>query len=153
MTPPSAGIVLYRRRGPELQVFLIHMGGPYWAHKDEGAWSIPKGEYGADEEPLQAAQREFLEETGAPAPIAGPFLPLEPVRQRSGKLVCAWAVEGDFDPATLASNLFTLEWPPHSGTLQQFPEADRAAWFALPEARRRIITGQVPLLDQLQLAL
>jgi predicted NUDIX family NTP pyrophosphohydrolase len=124
------------------------MGGPLWAHKDAGAWSIPKGEYAADEEPLQAAQREFLEETGAP--VTGPFQPLEPIRQRSGKLVSAWATQGEFDPSQLKSNLFTLEWPPGSGRMQQFPEADRAAWFPLAEARSRIISGQAALLDQLE---
>ncbi|HWW20807.1 MAG TPA: NUDIX domain-containing protein [Steroidobacteraceae bacterium] len=148
MKPPSAGILLYRRRQNELQVFLIHMGGPLWAHKDAGAWSIPKGEYGADEEPLQAAQREFHEETGAR--VSGPFLGLQPIRQRSGKMVSAWATEGEFDPAQLRSNLFTLEWPPGSGRMQQFPEADRGAWFSLAEAGGRIIPGQQGLLAELQ---
>jgi predicted NUDIX family NTP pyrophosphohydrolase len=148
MTAPSAGIVLYRRREAQLQVLLIHMGGPYWAHKDEGAWSIPKGEYDADEEPLQAAQREFLEETGAS--LSGPFLALQPIRQRNGKMVSAWAAEGDFEPSQLKSNLFMLEWPPRSGRMQQFPEADSAAWFSLAEARGRIIAGQAALLEQLQ---
>ena len=148
MKSPSAGILLYRRHAQALQVFLIHMGGPLWAHKDAGGWSIPKGEYGADEEPLQAAQREFQEETGAQ--VSGPFLALQPIRQRSGKLVSAWAAEGDFDPTQLKSNLFTLEWPPGSGRMQQFPEADRGAWFTLPDARLRIIAGQAALLEQLQ---
>jgi predicted NUDIX family NTP pyrophosphohydrolase len=148
MTATSAGIVLYRRRGGELQVFLIHMGGPLWAHKDTGAWSIPKGEYGADEQPLQAAQREFMEETGSA--VSGPFVALEPIRLRSGKMVLAWATEGDFDPSQLKSNLFTLEWPPRSGRLQQFPEADRGAWFSLPAASVRVAAGQGALLDQLQ---
>jgi predicted NUDIX family NTP pyrophosphohydrolase len=147
MTAPSAGILLYRRCQDELQVFLIHMGGPLFAHKDAGAWSIPKGEYGPDETPLAAAQREFLEETGSP--ISGPFRELAPIRQRSGKVVSAWAVEGELDPSTLHSNLFTLEWPPHSGRMQQFPEADRAAWFSIADARERLIAGQAPLLDQL----
>jgi predicted NUDIX family NTP pyrophosphohydrolase len=147
MTAPSAGILLYRRYQHELQVFLIHMGGPFWAHKDAGAWSIPKGEYGADETALAAAQREFLEETGSP--ISGSFLELQPIRQRNGKLVSAWAVEGEFDPASLHSNLFTLEWPPRSGRMQEFPEADRGAWFSIADARERMIAGQAPLLDQL----
>lgn len=148
MKPTSAGILLYRRRAGELQVFLIHMGGPLWASKDAGAWSIPKGEYGPDEEPLQAAQREFFEETGGQ--VTGPFLSLTPIRQRSGKVVSAWAVEGDFDPAQLTSNLFTLEWPPGSGRMQQFPEADRGDWFSLAEAAPKIIAAQVALLDQLR---
>jgi predicted NUDIX family NTP pyrophosphohydrolase len=148
MTAPSAGIVLYRRHGPQLQVLLIHMGGPYWAHKEQGAWSIPKGEYGPDEEPLQAAQREFFEETGAH--VSGPFLALQPIRQRNGKMVSAWAAEGEFEPSQLKSNLFTLEWPPRSGRMEQFPEADRAAWFSLAEAGDRIIAGQAALLEQLQ---
>jgi predicted NUDIX family NTP pyrophosphohydrolase len=144
----SAGIVLYRRRERQLQVLLVHMGGPFWAKKDQGAWSIPKGEYGADEEPLQAARREFQEETGAS--VYGPFLALQPIRQRNGKTVMAWASEGEFDPAQLKSNLFTLEWPPRSGRMQQFPEVDRAAWFSLSEACARIIAGQEALLEQLQ---
>jgi predicted NUDIX family NTP pyrophosphohydrolase len=144
----SAGILLYRRREGELQVLLVHMGGPFWANKDRGAWSIPKGEYGADEAPLAAAQREFEEETGARA--NGPFLALQPIRQRNGKTVTAWASEGEFDPTLLKSNLFTLEWPPRSGRMQQFPEADRAAWFSLSEARSRVIAGQEGLLEQLQ---
>jgi predicted NUDIX family NTP pyrophosphohydrolase len=148
MKAPSAGILLYRRCEAQLQVFLIHMGGPVWAHKDAGAWSIPKGEYGPEEEPLQAAQREFLEETGAP--VNGPFIRLEPIRQRSGKVVSAWAAEGEFDPAQLKSNLFSLEWPPGSGRIQQFPEADRGAWFSLADAKRLILAGQAALLDQLQ---
>jgi predicted NUDIX family NTP pyrophosphohydrolase len=148
MKSPSAGILLYRCRDAQLQVFLIHMGGPLWIHKDAGAWSIPKGEYDQDEEPLQAAQREFHEETGAR--VSGPFLSLEPIRQRSGKVVSAWATEGDFDPEQLRSNLFTLEWPPGSGRMQQYPEADRGAWFSLPDARAKINAGQLALLEQLQ---
>jgi predicted NUDIX family NTP pyrophosphohydrolase len=147
MTAPSAGILLYRRYQDELQVFLIHMGGPLFAHKDAGAWSIPKGEYAPNETAFAAAQREFLEETGSP--ISGSFRELEPIRQRNGKVVSAWAVEGELDPSTLHSNVFTLEWPPHSGRMQQFPEADRAAWFSIADARERIIPGQAPLLDQL----
>jgi predicted NUDIX family NTP pyrophosphohydrolase len=148
MTAQSAGILLYRHHpSGELQVLLIHMGGPYWLRKDAGAWSIPKGEYLSDEEPLQAAQREFEEETGMK--VAGPFLALEPVRQHNGKQVMAWAAQGDFDTAMLRSNLFTLEWPPHSGKMQPFPEADRAEWFSLADARDRMIAGQAPLLEQL----
>ena len=148
MTARSAGIVLYRRQQGEWQVLLLHMGGPFWSAKDAGAWTIPKGEYGSDEEPLAAAQREFLEETGHT--VTGTFAQLAPIRQRSGKIVSAWAVEGDFDPSQLRSNVFSLEWPPRSGKLQQFPEADRAEWFSLPEARTKIIAAQLPLLDQLR---
>jgi predicted NUDIX family NTP pyrophosphohydrolase len=148
MTARSAGILLYRQQpAGELQVFLIHMGGPYWSHKDAGAWSIPKGEYGDEEQPLQAARREFEEETGAV--LDGSFLPLESIRQRNGKQVTAWAVRGDFDPAQLRSNLFSLEWPPRSGKIQQFPEADRCDWFSLADARSRMISGQALLLDRL----
>jgi len=143
----SAGILLYRYRDGEPQVLLLHAGGPFWVHKDDGAWTIPKGEYGAGEEPLQAAQREFLEETGAP--VSGAFMSLEPIRQRNGKIVSAWAVEGDFDPAQLRSNLFSMEWPPRSGRMKEFPEADRAAWFTLEQARTKMIAGQAALLDQL----
>jgi len=147
VTVRSAGIVLYCYRDGELRVLLLHPGGPFWARRDEGAWSIPKGEYGADEEPLQAAQREFLEETGAA--VHGPFLPLDPIRQRSGKIVTAWAAAGEFDTAALRSNPVTLEWPARSGRLQQFPEVDRAGWFTLAQARQKILPAQVPLLDQL----
>ena len=143
----SAGILLFRRRAGELQVFLVHPGGPFWARRDKGAWSIPKGEQRADEDPLQAARREFLEETGAP--IDGTFLGLPPAKQRGGKLVTAWAVEGDFDPAQLRSNMFELEWPPKSGRRQSFPEVDRGAWFNIDEARSRLLSGQVPLLAAL----
>lgn len=144
----SAGIVLYRHDAAgELQVFLIHMGGPFWSHKDAGAWSIPKGEYGDDEEPLQAARREFEEETGL-AP-ADPLVPLGTIQRHTGKQVAAWAMRGDFDPAQLRSNLFSLEWPPHSGKLQQFPEADRGEWFSLAAARVKMIRGQAQLLDRL----
>jgi predicted NUDIX family NTP pyrophosphohydrolase len=147
MTARSAGILLYRRRDRELQVFLAHPGGPYWAHKDLGAWTIPKGEYPDSEEPLQAARREFLEETGFA--VEGPFIALDPVRQTNGKIVSAWAAEGEIDPTRLRSNLFSIEWPPQSGKMQQFPEVDRGAWFLLEQARVKMIAAQVPLLDQL----
>jgi predicted NUDIX family NTP pyrophosphohydrolase len=140
--------VLYRWRQGELQVLLLHMGGPYWSHKDAGAWTIPKGEYRPDEDALIAAQREFLEETGQS--ISGSFLPLTPIKQRNGKIVTAWAIEGDFEPSQLRSNLFSMEWPPRSGQLQQFPEVDRAAWFTAPQAREKMIAGQAALMDQLQ---
>ncbi len=137
---------MYRRRG-ELEVFLVHPGGPFWAKKDAGAWSIPKGEIGAGEEPLQAAQREFLEETGFP--IGGEFRPLELLKQSGGKSVHAWAVEADCDPSELRSNLFSLEWPPKSGQTREFPEVDRAAWFTIPQAREKILKGQIGFIDQL----
>ncbi|MGO9594569.1 MAG: NUDIX domain-containing protein [Steroidobacteraceae bacterium] len=140
----SAGIVLYRKRLGILEIFLVHPGGPYWARKDNGAWSIPKGEYEQGEEALQAAQREFLEETGVA--VNGPFLALAPVRQPSGKMITAWAAEGDLDPTRLRSNTFSLEWPPKSGVMQSFPEVDRGAWFSLADARSKLSPGQRPLL-------
>jgi predicted NUDIX family NTP pyrophosphohydrolase len=130
-----------------LEVFLVHPGGPFWARKDAGAWSLAKGEYGPSEDPLEAAKREFQEETGFPA--EGEFLPLGDVRQPGGKQVTAWAFRGDFDPARLRSNRFTLEWPPRSGRWREFPEVDRGAWFTLAEARRRLHPGQRPLLETL----
>jgi len=130
-----------------LEVMLVHPGGPYWARKDDGAWSLPKGEIEAGEEPLAAARREFAEETGAS--VDGEFLPLTPVRLRSGKVVHAWALRADFDPATLHSNLFSMEWPPRSGEQREFPEADRAAWFDIATARLKIHPGQAPLLEDL----
>ena len=143
----SAGVLLYRRRTDGVEVFLVHPGGPFWARKDAGAWTIPKGEIEPGEEPLAAALREFSEETGSV--VDGAFQPLGSVRMRSGKVVFAWACEGDIDPATIRSNVFTMEWPPRSGRQQQFPEADRAAWFPLTEARKRILLAQAPLLDGL----
>jgi predicted NUDIX family NTP pyrophosphohydrolase len=142
----SAGLLLYRCRG-ELEVFLVHPGGPFWSKKDAGAWSIPKGEIAEGEDPLQAAKREFVEETGFS--IDGEFRPLDPVKQSGGKVVQAWAVEADCDPAELHSNRFSIEWPPKSGKTREFPEVDRAAWFNIPEARRRINAGQIGFLDQL----
>jgi predicted NUDIX family NTP pyrophosphohydrolase len=147
MARHSAGLLMYRRRGG-LEVLLVHPGGPFWTGKDLGAWSMPKGEFDPGEDPLAAAQREFREETGLAA--AGEFIPLTPRKQPSGKIIEAWAVEGDCDPAAIRSNLFTLEWPPHSGRQQQFPEVDRAAWFSLAEAREKIIKGQVGFLEELQ---
>lgn len=144
----SAGLLMFRRtpRGPE--VLLAHPGGPFWARRDDLAWTLPKGEIGADEEPLAAARREFLEETGfASAP---PFLPLGELRQKSGKRIAAWAFEGDADPAALVSNPFELEWPPRSGRLQSFPEVDRVQWFGLELARRKLIAGQAPFVDALE---
>jgi predicted NUDIX family NTP pyrophosphohydrolase len=143
----SAGILLYRIRHAAIEVLLVHPGGPYWKTKDDGAWSIPKGEFSGAEDPLVAARREFLEETGVA--IEGDLRALKPIQQSGGKIVHAWAVEGDLDPRTIVSNTFDIEWPPRSGRLQSFPEIDRAAWFALPEATRKILRGQVPLLEEL----
>jgi predicted NUDIX family NTP pyrophosphohydrolase len=145
----SAGLLLYRVRDGEAEVLLGHMGGPFWARKDERAWSIPKGEYDDDEDPLAAARREFAEETGS-APPEGEALPLGEVRQSAGKRVVAWALHADLDPATVRSNTFAMEWPPRSGRQQEFPEIDRAEWFGLAAARRRVVKGQVPLLDALE---
>jgi predicted NUDIX family NTP pyrophosphohydrolase len=142
----TAGLLLYRRGG-DLEVFLVHPGGPFWANKDTGAWSLPKGEIEEDEDPLQAAKREFTEETGFP--IDGEFRRLEPIKQRGGKLVQAWVVEADCDASRVRSNLFSMQWPPKSGRLQQFPEIDRAQWFNIEEARKRINQSQVRFLDQL----
>jgi len=125
----------------------VHPGGPLWAKKDEGAWSIPKGEIDADEAPLAAARREFEEELGSP--VSGQFIALAPIRQASGKVVHAWAVEADFDPATFTSGMFSMEWPPRSGQQQEFPEVDRAEWFSIDNARRKINKAQIELLDQL----
>jgi predicted NUDIX family NTP pyrophosphohydrolase len=130
-----------------LEVLLVHPGGPFWAKKDDGAWSIPKGEFADGEEPLDAAKREFEEETGIPA--VGDFIALESLKQPSGKLVFAWAVRSDFDPSRLKSNTFSMEWPPKSGRQQEFPEVDKAEWFNVEAARRKILKGQAPFLDQL----
>lgn len=144
----SAGILLYRMRGGEIEVFLVHPGGPFWARKDEGAWSIPKGEYVANDDPLATAKREFHEETGFE--VGRSFHPLTPLKQPSGKVISAWAVEGDVDAADVKSNTFSLEWPPHSGKTQEFPEVDRGAWFDLPTAQAKLQPGQRGFLDQLQ---
>ncbi|HEX5369661.1 MAG TPA: NUDIX domain-containing protein [Dehalococcoidia bacterium] len=143
----SAGLLLYRRRNGVLEVLLAHPGGPFWAKKDQGAWSIPKGEIDAGEDPLQAAIREFEEETGHRP--SGDFVPLSDVRQAGGKVVFAWAVEGDLDAATIKSNTFSVEWPPRSGRVVEFPEIDRVAWFSIEEASNRILKGQLPLLSEL----
>ena len=143
----SAGLLLFLCGENGLEVLLIHPGGPFWAKKDDGAWSIPKGEYGAGDDPLSAALREFEEETGTGA--QGEFLPLGEVRQPGGKAVTAWAVEQDLDAASLRSNLFEMEWPPKSGKTQSFPEVDRAQWFTISEARRKLLKGQTPFLDRL----
>jgi predicted NUDIX family NTP pyrophosphohydrolase len=143
----TAGLLLFRRVD-ELEVFLIHPGGPFWAKKDAGAWSLPKGELAEGEEPLAAAKREFSEETGFP--IDGEFLRLEPLKQSGGKVVHAWAVEADCDPAELRSNRFSMEWPPKSGRTQEFPEVDRGGWFNMAEARQKILAKQSGFLDQLR---
>lgn len=147
MPKTSAGILLYRFADGGLQVLLVHPGGPFWQRKDAGAWSIPKGEASESEDLLSAALREFREETGSAA--EGPAVSLGRVRQRAGKVVHAWAVRCDFDPERLRSNHFEMEWPPRSGRIGSFPEVDRAAWFDVPEARRRILAAQEPLLDAL----
>jgi len=143
----SAGLLMYRRSGGTLEVLLVHPGGPFWMKKDAGAWSIPKGEYETGEEALAAAAREFQEETGLVA--RGPYTPLTPIRQQGGKVVEAWAFEGDCDAESLKSTTFSLEWPRGSGRRQEFPEVDRAGWFGLDEARRKILPAQAALLDEL----
>jgi len=148
MSKKSAGILLFRGSATSLEVFLVHPGGPFWAKKDDGAWSIPKGEFDDSEDPLSAALREFGEETGGSA--QGETIALGPIRQAGGKLVYAFAIESDFDVDTLKSNTFVMEWPPRSGKQREFPEVDRASWFSLTDARRRILKGQAALLDELE---
>jgi predicted NUDIX family NTP pyrophosphohydrolase len=149
MPTRSAGILLHRTGADGgVEVLLVHPGGPFWARKDAGAWSIPKGEVAEGEDPLACARREFAEELGAPVP-EGTATPLGEVRQKAGKIVTAWAVEGDLDPASVVSNTFAMEWPRGSGRLRDFPEVDRAEWFGLEEAAVRILDGQRPLLDAL----
>lgn len=145
--PTSAGLLLYRRRGKEAELFLVHPGGPFWAGKDERAWSIPKGLVNPGEEPLAAAVREFEEETGLP--VEGSFIGLTPRKQPSGKVVQAFALEHDLDASAIRSNSFSMEWPPRSGRLQSFPEVDRAAWFPLEVARVKLHRGQVGFVDEL----
>jgi predicted NUDIX family NTP pyrophosphohydrolase len=148
MAKQSAGIILYRHRDSALEIFLVHPGGPFWKNKDSGAWSIPKGEFDEREDPLQAARREFHEETGCS--VDGSFIALGPVRQAGGKMVHAWAVEGDCEAESIRSNSFTIEWPPRSGQRKEFLEVDRAGWFSLELAREKILKGQLMLLDELQ---
>ena len=143
----SAGILLYRLSTNGLEVFLVHPGGPFWAKRDLGSWSVPKGEIDGDEDLLEAAKREFHEETGAR--LEGDFVELAALRQPSGKVVHVWAVEGEIDASSIASNTFSIEWPPQSGETREFPEVDRAEWFTLAEARDKLLPGQRPLLDQL----
>ena len=145
----SAGLLVYRPEpGGSLEVLLVHPGGPVWARRDLGAWSIPKGEYAADEDPLQAARREFVEELGHPVPDGEPR-ELGEIRQKSGKVVTAWGVAGDLDVTEITSNPFTMEWPPRSGTMRDFPEVDRAQWFDLDDARARLNPAQAPFIDRL----
>lgn len=144
----SAGILLYRRAGEDAEVLLGHMGGPFWARKDAGAWSVPKGEYGPDEEPLAAARREFEEELGLPAPDGEPA-ELGALKQSGGKVVTVWAIEGDLDPGAITPGTFQLEWPRGSGRMREFPEVDRVAWFGLAKAREKLVAGQRLFLDRL----
>ena len=144
----SAGLIVFRERDGVLEVLLGHMGGPFWARRDEGAWSIPKGELDAGEEPLAGALREFAEELGH-APPEGPSIALGEIRQRAGKTVIAFAVEGDFDPAQLRPGTFEMQWPPRSGRMQAFPEVDRVEWFDLATAKAKIVRGQTALLERL----
>ena len=144
----SAGLLMYRKRGEVLQVLLVHPGGPFWAKKDLGAWSIPKGEFGEDEDALKAARREFEEETGFLP--TGQFVRLGVIKQPNSKLIHAWAFEGDLDARKIKSNKFSIEWPPQSGKQKEFPEVDRAEWFAVDTAREKIIMGQVSFIDELQ---
>ena len=144
----SAGILLFRRSGKVTEVLLGHMGGPFWAKKDAGGWSVPKGEYEPGETPEAAARREFQEELGLPAP-EGEYLPLGEVKQSGGKVVTVWAVEGDLDPAQVVPGTFGMEWPPRSGRTQEFPEVDRVAWFGLAEAEEKLLKGQRPFLVRL----
>lgn len=148
MAKRSAGLLMYRRRDGNLVVFLVHMGGPYWAKKDMGAWSIPKGEYESGEDPFDVAKREFFEETGFTA--VGDFTRLADIKQPGGKVVSAWAFEGDCDAKAMTSNTFSMEWPPRSGRFREFPEVDRAEWFDPDTAKEKILKGQRPLIEELQ---
>jgi len=149
MAKQSAGMLLYRIIDSQLQIFLVHPGGPFFKNKDEGSWSIPKGEFAEDENPLDAAKREFMEETGQL--LNGNFIELTPIRQKGGKIVYAWAVEGDIDHETIVSNTFEIEWPPRSGKKQTFPEIDQAAWFDIEMAKVKINAAKVGLINELAL--
>lgn len=146
MPKQSAGLLIYHFSNSNLELFLVHPGGPFWSKKDLGAWSIPKGEF-SEEEPLSVAKREFEEETGFK--IEGDFIPLTPVKQPSGKIVYAWAIEFECDPSSIKSNTFTIEWPPKSGKYEEFPEIDRAQWFTINEAKGKILKGQIGLIEEL----
>ncbi|HYX30264.1 MAG TPA: NUDIX domain-containing protein [Pyrinomonadaceae bacterium] len=148
MPKKSAGLLLYRKADSGLEVLLVHPGGPFWRNKDEGAWTIPKGEFNNDEDPLAAAKREFQEELGA-SPPDGEYLQLKPIKQKNGKVVHAWAARGNFDLSTLESSTFVCEWPPKSGRVQTFPEVDRAEWFNSAVAKRKLLAAQVALVDEL----
>ena len=148
MAKQSAGLLIYRERQGQLEVLLVHPGGPFWKNKDAGAWTIPKGELRPDENPLEGAKREFQEELGFTP--SGSFIPPSPVRQKAGKIIHAWAVEAEWDPKELKSNSFTLEWPPRSGKTQEFPEIDRAAYFEAETAETKINRGQIALLTELK---
>jgi predicted NUDIX family NTP pyrophosphohydrolase len=150
MPKRSAGLLVYRSTAGRLEVLLVHPGGPYWAKRDDGAWSVPKGEHEPDEDPFDVAIREFREELGLDPPAGRVPISLGELRQASGKRVSAWAIEGDLDVERIRSNTFTMEWPPRSGTTREFPEVDRAAWFNLDLARRKLIPGQVGFLDRLR---
>jgi predicted NUDIX family NTP pyrophosphohydrolase len=147
MSRLSAGLLMYRIKDRAVQVLLAHPGGPFFVNKDDGAWSIPKGEPNADEDLFVTARREFEEETGLKP--SGPFMPLHPIQQKGGKIVHAWAFEGDCDPAAIKSNTFSMEWPPRSGQQQEFPEIDRAEWFDLAPAKKKIKAGQEGLIEEL----
>jgi predicted NUDIX family NTP pyrophosphohydrolase len=147
MSKESAGLLLFRQTAPGIEVLLVHPGGPFWAKKDDGAWSIPKGEFADGEEPLAAAKREFEEELGTA--VEGEFIALDSLKQPGGKLVFAWAVRAELDPARLKSNTFSIEWPPKSGKQRTFPEVDKAAWFPIDAARTKILKGQAEFLDRL----
>jgi predicted NUDIX family NTP pyrophosphohydrolase len=143
----SAGILVYRRRSSSVEFFLVHPGGPFWKNKDVGAWSVPKGEFEEGEDPLKAARREFEEETGIA--VNGEFVELKPVKQKSGKVVYAWAIESDMDLSEIVSNTFMFEWPPKSGKYIEIPEVDKGGWFTYEEAKAKLIPGQVPILEEL----
>lgn len=151
MAKASAGILMFRRTGGQVEVLLVHPGGPFWAKKDLASWSIPKGEYEPSENPLDAAKREFYEETGFE--VSGEFHLLEAIKQSGGKIVTAWAVEGNCDASKIKSNMFSMEWPPHSGRQSEFPEVDRAEWFSVAQAKLKILKGQIGLIDQLVAAM
>jgi predicted NUDIX family NTP pyrophosphohydrolase len=148
MPKVSSGLLVYRIRNSALEFLLVHPGGPFWKNKDDGAWTIPKGEIGGDEEPLAAAIREFEEELGFKP--GGPFIELTPIKQKAGKTVHAWAFEGDCDPTQIKSNTFSMEWPPRSGKQAEFPEIDRAEFFSLEAAKKKINQAQIPILEELR---